>query len=464
MGELIHGDFFDLIKLIVGVPLGIVMMIRGLSRIQELFLFFVFLIPLEIMLPARLLPIPGLTVSNVLLMELLILLYLKKKRSNESLFFSTSLGRPIFFIIVFNALLLFWGIVEFSSEPNYDFMYCLNYYKRAILTPFLIYIISVNIFQKREDVMKVITIMVIGVVLVGLQAIMEHATGDSRIEGLMGRRNAEGAFFAIYFPLLLAILFGGIGKKLKIMTYAAIVLSCYGLVFTLSRGAMVSFPLAILFLSVFKYRRLLLPLSILCVLLLFVVPKTISERFDQTYEGPKARAGQFDANIVDIEKYGKWIETIDSSSFKRILIWHGALRAVSEKPLFGIGFYRWPNVAYEYTGVPNLRSTHNSYLEIMVNSGVTGLLLFFWVFYYALRNAFKLARHCNDKLYEAISWGFMGCFIGVLSVNMFGSHLFRYQLIAYFWILIGMIMRLRIMTDKTGKDKSYVKNKYMLHH
>ncbi|KHE90864.1 MAG: O-antigen ligase family protein [Candidatus Scalindua rubra] len=462
MGELVGGDFFDIIKLIVGVPLGIIMMVRGVSRIQELFLFFVFLIPLEVMLPTRLLPIPGMTVSNILLIELVILLYSKRERSSDSLFFSTSLGKPFFFIVVFNALLLLWGVVEFFSDFDYSFMDYFNYYKRAILTPFLIYIVSVNVFKKREDIEKAITIIVVGIVLVGLQAVMEHATGDSRIEGLMGQRNAEGAFFTMYFSLLLAILFGGIGKKLKIVICAAIALSCYGLVFTLSRGAMVSFPLAILFLSVFKYRRLLLPLSILCVLLIYVLPKTISERFNQTYDGPKASALEFGAG-ANINDNQELLENMDSSSVKRILIWKGALRAISGSPLFGIGFHRWPYVAYEHTGVAKLKSPHNMYLEIMLNSGIIGLLLFFWLFYSVFKTAYRVAGHCDDKLYEAICWGFMGCLVAFFPINMFGSHMLRYQETGYLWILIGMVMRLGIMTDKCRKENLYVK-KYMLHH
>jgi O-antigen ligase len=448
MGELLRGDFFDLIKLIVGVPLGIIMMIRGIKRIEELFLFLVFLVPLEIMLPTRLIPIPGMTVSNVLIIEILILLYWKKKKNDENLFFSTPMDKPFFAIVAFNGLLLLWGIVTFSSEANYNFIDTLFYYKRTILTYFLIYIISVNVLETKEDIRNAIFIMVVGVVLVGLQAVMEHSMGDPRIEGLMGQRNEEGAFFTMYFPLLLTLLFISFRKEFKILIYAATALSCYGLIFTLSRGAMIAFPMAILFLGILKYRRLLLPLCIFGAIIFYSPPKVISERFNETYEGEKASAAQFDEDIVDIEEYDELIETIDSSSFKRILIWKGALRAISESPLFGIGFNRFPYVAYEYTGVPRLRSPHNTYIEIMLNSGIIGLGLYLWLFYIVFKSAFKLVRNCNDKLYEAIGWGFMGCLIASFPVNMFGSHLFRYQLMGYFWILIGMVMRLNIMADK----------------
>ena len=76
--------------------------------------------------------------------------------------------------------------------------------------------------------------------------------------------------------------------------------------------------------------------------------------------------------------------TSDDSAMRRLEYWQASLEMVRDQPL-GVGFGNFEEVVKRY--VPNLaitRCAHNTYLEVLAELGLLGMLLLVWVFTVAM--------------------------------------------------------------------------------
>jgi len=91
----------------------------------------------------------------------------------------------------------------------------------------------------------------------------------------------------------------------------------------------------------------------------------------------------------------------DASSLDRYYMWQAGLDMILEKPVFGQGpgrvevvypGYRWPEA-------PNPRAPHlhDNALQIAAERGLPCLVFWVWMMVYALRDAYRLARHGPDR-------------------------------------------------------------------
>lgn len=84
--------------------------------------------------------------------------------------------------------------------------------------------------------------------------------------------------------------------------------------------------------------------------------------------------------FVLMSKGASFGSTLEHTFLTRYFRWETAIEVFAEHPLIGYGLDRSVNIVsnYHYIGgnMPELGSTHNDYIDVLIKSGITGLLVF----------------------------------------------------------------------------------------
>jgi hypothetical protein len=125
-----------------------------------------------------------------------------------------------------------------------------------------------------------------------------------------------------------------------------------------------------------------------------------------------------------INKRGNW--STDISTNERIILWESAIKSSKINFAFGLGNIEGYKSIIDFSGID--KNTHNQYLQVLVNSGIVGLL--FFIFY-------LFAPLYYSKFNRDIVIGF----IFFTSINLFTENLLDRQwgivIISFFY---GMVM------------------------
>jgi O-antigen ligase len=130
-------------------------------------------------------------------------------------------------------------------------------------------------------------------------------------------------------------------------------------------------------------------------------------------------------------------------------LWTVAWRMVQAHPLNGVGVGNFPNTSADYTLRPGLIErtdlifnerpyvTHNTYLQIMAETGVPGLLLFLGIIGSCMSWALKAARiweRRGDRTMEALARSMFLGLCGMLVADFFISVMYSKLL----WVLLAL--------------------------
>lgn len=139
---------------------------------------------------------------------------------------------------------------------------------------------------------------------------------------------------------------------------------------------------------------------------------------------------------------------------ERPLLWESGLRVIKDHPIFGIGYGKTFNLVYLSHYAPpsatqDHSSTHNVLIEFATEMGPLGLLAFLWLHLIVLKEAWLICRKktTSDRFASLVAAGILAGLVGVLVNGMF-NYFYRDRLILIFWFLVGLLMRLRVMSQR----------------
>jgi len=168
--------------------------------------------------------------------------------------------------------------------------------------------------------------------------------------------NALGGYLAMVLPLTLTI-----GP----LIWLAIPLSM-ALFLTKSLGALISLLGGLLIFFYMrggiKKRRLFVLLAVLTIIISIFITRSAIEK------------KQFTPTFSALTRWDYWMETI---------------KIIEKHPLNGVGIGNF--------NLPSSRYTHNSYLQILAETGILGLASFLWLVISVLRRGFKKIKDSGDK-------------------------------------------------------------------
>lgn len=339
--------------------------------------------------------------------------------------------------VVFLVVLL---LATITSVGLYHSMEALSLWVSYLLLAFLL---SVSL-DDMEKVCFVLLCVLVSASLAGGYGLYQFSRGIETQSGWLDKEAAKSiqtrAFsvfdnpnmFAAYLAFLVpaAAYFFLNAKRWtsRLVVFALGVLLAGGLAVTYTRGAWLASAIALLILGLLRDRKVLLLMLLVMVAAPLLFPATIVDRV--------ATIGSLD----------------DSSNLYRITIWKAALLMVKDYWASGVGLGPVPFALiyplYEIAGTPTVH-THSLYLQIMVETGVLGLLIFLWL----LRAVFKEGLTVSGNRYHSgITTALVAGLAGQMIYGLFDNIWYSPKNLFLFWSIAGIIVASRAALG--GNDAS----------
>jgi O-antigen ligase len=253
---------------------------------------------------------------------------------------------------------------------------------------------------------------------------------DLREGSSMGYAGSNGlaAFEAQVTMFLLAL--GALEKKfwLRLGYRALAVFSAVCVIYSLSRGGYVALLAGCLFLGLVRQRSLLVLLIVALFTWTSLMPPAAQQRILTSYDTESG--------------------SVDHSAETRLELWQDALELFRASPAMGTGFNTY---AYMHRhkrtdgGEGYYEDTHNFYLKVLVETGVTGLLIFLWLLVKMFVTGYRLFIRSKDPFRASLGLGLAAWVICAAAANFFGDRWTFLQVNGYMWVLAGLVVRAWIL-------------------
>ena len=213
-------------------------------------------------------------------------------------------------------------------------------------------------------------------------------------------------------PIIAGLLFTEKGFKRKIFLISMLGINMLALVLTFSRGCWLGILFAIAILAVVIDRRFILLGIFLLLIAPFILPESIINRF---------------TSIGNMN---------DTSTSYRVAIWMGTIAMLKDYWFSGIGLgitsFNKVYPIYAYSGT-TAQHSHNLYLQIMVENGIMGLIMFIGIMYYFYKETvISICKKKNILLVSIISGMF-----GFLIQSMTDHTWYNYRIVLMFWMVLA---------------------------
>lgn len=135
----------------------------------------------------------------------------------------------------------------------------------------------------------------------------------------------------------------------------------------------------------------------------------------------------------------------------RLVIWKDTLRIVSEHPVSGIGLGAFPTVYPMFTQSSGMHGitaeAHNDYLQILADGGIIGGALAAWFLLILFRSIGQGLRS-RDSLLAGLSLGYGAGTLGLLTHSMFDFNLHLPSHALLFLIFSAIISQIAVLADQ----------------
>ena len=225
-----------------------------------------------------------------------------------------------------------------------------------------------------------------------------------------------GTFLTVATAFLLVI---GSDKSFipsKVIWLLALLVIVVGILFTFNRIHLALVVMMIFVFGVFRERKLVLFISIITAAIIILIP-------------------MFRERVLEIIFFSRNLSDRD-------VLWHGASMIYSEHPLIGFGPATFTQIfpLFEKLVDKNVASWHNDYLQVYIESGITGLLTFLWlgfsVFYCAIE--IFLSKYV-DPYSKDLAFALMLAMGGFYATGLVGTFIFSPITALLYQILLGIL-------------------------
>ena len=328
--------------------------------------------------------------------------------------------------------LIFALIMLISTLSSFAMANSLKIY--MVYFVFLIsYYLLVNAISTKGQLYFVIKMMLLSGVFVALYGIYQHIFGfdggttwtdtemfediATRVVSTFGNPNVLGE----YLLLLIPVCAGYILSEKKFYNKGAFLvitgLLSLCMVFTYSRGNWIGLIVAMALFFAFYDRRVVW-LGVIAVLFLPVfLPETIINRFMSVGN------------------------TSDSSTSYRVNIWMGTVVMLKDYWISGVGLGTEAfNEVYPYYSFHGIVAphSHNLYLQLVVENGITGLAAFVILILTYYRMCISSIIRNKDRMLKATTIGLSAGMFGYLVQGMFDNVWYNYRIVFMFYVIIAL--------------------------
>ncbi len=349
-----------------------------------------------------------------------------------------------FAVLAFMILMAGGGVVAASS---------------ASIKPMLVYVafmlgyfLVVNLIRSRKWFMRCIVGALTACTLVSLYGLYQNFFGtveqtwqdsdmfseiEGRVVSTFENPNVLAEYLIMLIPLILAMFIITKAPRARV-ALAAIGLAAGGcLIYTWSRGAWLGFLIGML-IFMLMYSRHTLTALLFCSLgipfLPFVLPDSITQRF------------------LSIGNLG------DSSTSYRVNIWRGVIKMIGDYWHSGIGIgndsFSLVYPLYALSGIETAPHAHNLYLQIIVEIGAVGLVVFIALLLLYVQSCLSL--HVRESRRDKLLSNAVFCgMLAVLAQGMTDYIWYNYRVFLMFWLMLGLGAAIRKTLSATAVEDIY---------
>jgi hypothetical protein len=307
----------------------------------------------------------------------------------------------------------------------FGFFFVLKY-----LEYFVLFYMIINQIHDEGAIKRYIGMMLFTCFVVCLFGIAQIPSGErvsAPFEGDVGEPNTFGGYLVLMFGVTLGIFLDEPDGKKRWRWALLMPVILAPLAFTESRSSYLAFVVMIgLFILLSEHKRFLLGCCMAAVAVMpFVLPPNVVNRVMYTFAQPR-EAGQIEVGGV----------RIDTSTSERLRSWELVLtKDLPRHPLLG-------------HGVTGGRFMDAQYPRVLSETGVIGLILFFWL----LRRIWVLLRLCHrrirDPLIRGAALGTL-CGYGGLLFHALGSNTFIIvRIMEPLMILLGLLLAALLIEEE----------------
>lgn len=292
----------------------------------------------------------------------------------------------------------------------------------------LSYFVVINTIENKKQFKFILYVFIIATVITAIYGLYQYKFGDlysqawldkdmfedikMRVYSTFENPNVYGEYLILAIPIIISLMWEEKGIVKKLILLAALGITMLAMVLTFSRGCWLGIMFAIALLAIMIDRRFII-LGVLALLAMpFVLPETIMNRF------------------MSIGNMG------DSSTSYRVYIWLGTLAMLKDYWFSGIGMgitsFNTVYPIYSYNNVTTPHS-HNLYLQIIVEYGIIGLIVFLGMMY----NFYKETIISIFKKKNVITMGLISGVSGFMLESLFDHTWYNYRVVLIFWIVIA---------------------------
>jgi len=339
-------------------------------------------------------------------------------------FYQNPLYLPYGLFIIWQILCIFFATNKIAgiSEISLNLV-CTSL---IFITPFIL--------RKATDIVAFARILVISAALIALYGIFQHLGFDfvnwdikNSALSTLGRRNFAGEYLVLVIPWALFCFFTA-KKNTKLLFASILILLLIHLFLTFTRASWIGFIFSMLTVAIILLKIRIKPAMVLkyfaiSLFLFFIV---------------NAHAGIFKFEPGTVKS--------------RIEIWKTSLAMIKERPIVGYGTGNFEIAYYEFAQrhpdvlVPaNLRVTkaHNEFIEIAVENGIIGLLLFLFFIFTIYKMVWRIFGCKNEKHAEKFISTFAIASITGILVNSLASFPLQTTSGSFFFFLnCGILSRM----------------------
>lgn len=342
-------------------------------------------------------------------------------------------------------LTFYVGIVFLSSFAAIDMQ--LSFYRCFLLLQiFLLFIYIVGTVRSKDDVLFILTVLLIGILLQSITILGLYKIGHTidfaglkgtvhpgpRIGGTLQAPNAAGSYLSFLLIPAMSMMLLKISKSLRLLAGISIGLGIIALTLTLSRGGMIAFTVSAGLFFFIAWTRgwisLKIPLILLGLCTVLLLP---------WYDVLIARLLGDDAG----------------SAQSRIPMMKLAMRIIADNPFGGVGVNNYSIVMQQYI-TTSLRgmwlyAVHNKYLMVWAELGTFGILAFIGFLSSGIRRAWRASK-LENTLFAVPALGIMTSIIGHM-VHMLVDTFNSRPIVQMLWISVALVTAMLIIEKDSLK-------------
>lgn len=299
-----------------------------------------------------------------------------------------------------------------AVHPYFAWDKCAQYSKIFVFS-FLI----LGLVNSPKKLRYLLLVMVLSLGFIGAKAGLIIPLRGGKVTGYSGMFGGENDFALVInmmIPLLYYFAIVEKGKSFKLLLFSMFIFCIPAVIFTYSRGGFLGLivALSLIILRSKKKSFVLLALILIGLFILIRPPKGYIER------------------IETIKTYQE-----DGSAMGRIDAWKVAFKLITEKPIFGVG----PRNFSLFN--PSGKDAHNSFVQMMVESGIPALLFFLGLISLTILDLRKI--RWQMKLTDRSNWIFSYSHMLEISLIVFmieGNFLNRQDLEVLYYLISASVV------------------------